>query len=273
MESKAHFQGFHGLHMVGFDDPHLSWLPLTAWGVSANIHKLSLSYFSSAPRDSGPWMIHSSAILLSQLTGWSSNWSDYHGPVVLRVVCPLRSLPPQHPLLHHRQQVLLSAQFSPSPPSSLNSFAVTYKNKLWRNEIATKWVSPHFSDDDGCDIRKRAAKQGRCKKKADILFNLAMSGGMSGVSTNIDCHQCTAVSLTQSITQFGIMSATKHDFTRQYGDCTLQDFHFAPPEPKKHCYLTEILFRGWFPTLRWTILSLKTVRTLSCMSSWHVSGS
>ena len=38
------------------------------------------------------------------------------------------------------------------------------------------------SDHVGCG-RKRVAKQGRCKKKADILFNLAMSGGMSGVST------------------------------------------------------------------------------------------
>ena len=36
------------------------------------------------------------------------------------------------------------ASFSPGF-SILNSFAVTYKNKLWRNEIATKWVSPQFS--------------------------------------------------------------------------------------------------------------------------------
>ena len=35
------FQGFHGLHMVGLDDPHFSWLPPTTWGVSANISRLS----------------------------------------------------------------------------------------------------------------------------------------------------------------------------------------------------------------------------------------
>ena len=44
-------------------------------------------------------------------------------------------------------------------------FAVCYRSKRWRNEIAT---------------RKRIAK-GKNNSKEDILFNLATSSGMSGV--------------------------------------------------------------------------------------------
>ena len=166
---------------MGLDDTHLSWLPLTAWGVSANIHKLSLSHFQVIlVKWANKCSNDLSSIFKTLTNGWSQNWSDCDGPTVLRTVRPLRTLPPQHPLLYHRQQVLLTN--SKLASQSLNSFAVTYKNKLWRNEIATKWVAPIFSSNH-CDCdRKRVAKQGRRKKKADILFNLAMSGGMSGVS-------------------------------------------------------------------------------------------
>ena len=83
----------------------------------------------------------------------------------------------------------------------LHSFAVIYKNKLWRNKIATKWVLAIFPIDPrhqhhlhhSGHCRKRVAKQGRQKKKADILFNLAMSGGMSGVRTNIQASQLNPV--------------------------------------------------------------------------------
>ena len=51
-------------------------------------------------------------------------------------------------------------------PIVVSSFAVCYKSKLWRNEIAT---------------RKRLAHGMNKNKKADILFNLATSGGTSGV--------------------------------------------------------------------------------------------
>ena len=60
------------------------------------------------------------------------------------------------------------------------------------------------SDHCDCD-RKRVAKQGRRKKKADILFNLAMSGGMSGVTNTITI----IVTLNQSL----IISAS--DFPRK----------------------------------------------------------
>ena len=50
-------------------------------------------------------------------------------------------------------------------PIVVSSFAVCYRSKLWRNEIAT---------------RKRLAR-GRKSFKEDILFNLATSSGMSGV--------------------------------------------------------------------------------------------
>ena len=50
-------------------------------------------------------------------------------------------------------------------PIVVSSFAVCYRSKLWRNEIAT---------------RKRLAR-GNKSSKEDILFNLATSSGMSGV--------------------------------------------------------------------------------------------
>ena len=50
-------------------------------------------------------------------------------------------------------------------PIVVSSFAVCYRSKLWRNEIAT---------------RKRLAR-GKKSFKEDILFNLATSSGMSGV--------------------------------------------------------------------------------------------
>ena len=55
-------------------------------------------------------------------------------------------------------------------PIVVSSFAVCYKSKLWRNEIAT---------------RRRLAR-GNKNKKGDILFNLATSGGMSGVRKQIE---------------------------------------------------------------------------------------
>ena len=59
-------------------------------------------------------------------------------------------------------------------PIVVSSFAVCYKSKLWRNEIST---------------RKRLAR-GKNNTKSDILFNLATSGGMSGVrkESEILCH-------------------------------------------------------------------------------------
>ena len=50
-------------------------------------------------------------------------------------------------------------------PLVVTSFAVCYKTKLWRNELAT---------------RKRLLRERR-NEKSDILFHLATSGGMSGV--------------------------------------------------------------------------------------------
>ena len=50
-------------------------------------------------------------------------------------------------------------------PLVVTSFAVCYKTKLWRNELAT---------------RKRLLRERR-NDKSDILFHLATSGGMSGV--------------------------------------------------------------------------------------------
>ena len=50
-------------------------------------------------------------------------------------------------------------------PIIVSSFAVCYRNRLWRNEIAS---------------RKRLAKGKKCGKE-EILFNLATSSGMSGV--------------------------------------------------------------------------------------------
>ena len=50
--------------------------------------------------------------------------------------------------------------------SVVSSFAQCYKRKLWRNEIAT---------------RKRMAGRLQKTTKSDILFNLATSGGLSGV--------------------------------------------------------------------------------------------
>ena len=51
--------------------------------------------------------------------------------------------------------------------SVVSSFAICYRNKLWRNEIA---------------VRKRLeqAKMLRRNTKEDIIFNLATSSGMSG---------------------------------------------------------------------------------------------
>ena len=50
-------------------------------------------------------------------------------------------------------------------PIVVSSFALCYRSKLWRNEIA---------------IRKRIAK-GKKNFKEDIIFNLATSSGMSGI--------------------------------------------------------------------------------------------
>ena len=50
-------------------------------------------------------------------------------------------------------------------PLVVTSFAVCYKTKLWRNELAT---------------RKRLLRERR-NEKSDILFHLATSSGMSGV--------------------------------------------------------------------------------------------
>ena len=60
-----------------------------------------------------------------------------------------------------------------------------------QEQVVEKWDRYKVSfttifSSDHCDCdRKRVAKQGRRKKKADILFNLAMSGGMSGVTNTI----------------------------------------------------------------------------------------
>ena len=70
-----------------------------------------------------------------------------------------------------------------------------------QEQVVEKWDRYKVSfttifSSDHCDCdRKRVAKQGRRKKKADILFNLAMSGGMSGVTNTI----AIIVTLNQSI--------------------------------------------------------------------------
>jgi len=51
-------------------------------------------------------------------------------------------------------------------PIVVSSFAICYRNKLWRNEITT---------------RKRIALLRRRNTKEDIIFNLSTSSGMSGV--------------------------------------------------------------------------------------------
>ena len=127
----------------------------------------------------------------------------------------------------------------------LHSFAVIYKNKLWRNKIATKWVLAIFPIDPrhqphlhhSGHVRKRAAKQGRQKKKADILFNLAMSGGMSGVRTNIQASQLTFKWVGEP----------------GYSNLMFCDFLIVATT---YC--------------RWTIQSRRAVRTQSCMRSWQV---
>jgi hypothetical protein len=48
----------------------------------------------------------------------------------------------------------------------VSSYAITYRNKLWRNHATTK----------------RRMATGQAINKEDIIFNLAMSGGMSGVT-------------------------------------------------------------------------------------------
>ena len=50
-------------------------------------------------------------------------------------------------------------------PIVVSSFAVCYRQKLWRNEIA---------------VRKRLAMFARRNTKEDIIFNLNTSSGMSG---------------------------------------------------------------------------------------------
>ena len=47
----------------------------------------------------------------------------------------------------------------------VSSFAICYRNKLWRNEI---------------NVRKRMAMMTRRNTKEDIIFNLSKSSGMSG---------------------------------------------------------------------------------------------
>ena len=50
-------------------------------------------------------------------------------------------------------------------PIVVSSFAVCYRNKLWRNEIA---------------VRRRIATIKRKNTKEEIIFHLATSSGMSG---------------------------------------------------------------------------------------------
>ena len=48
----------------------------------------------------------------------------------------------------------------------VSSFAICYRNKLWRNEI---------------NVRKRMARKMKRNTKEDIIFNLSTSSGMSGL--------------------------------------------------------------------------------------------
>ena len=50
----------------------------------------------------------------------------------------------------------------------VSSFAICYRNKLWRNEI---------------NVRKRMARRIKRNTKEDIIFNLSTSSGMSGLTT------------------------------------------------------------------------------------------
>ena len=135
LDRKADFQGFYVLHMVGPDDPHFSWVPLTAWGVSANIPKLSLSHFQVHvvmwANKCHIWLLQMVESKLVRL--W---WASCSAGCAPSAGSSCSTSPP----------ISSSAGASFSPGFSIrNSFAVTYKNKLWRNEIATKWVSPQFS--------------------------------------------------------------------------------------------------------------------------------
>ena len=114
-----------------------------------------------------------------------SNWSDSYGATVLWTLCPLRTFPSQHPLLSYRKQVhhhlSYGCLFTLSPWPALPWPTRTSCGGMKLRQSEFHQIS---SDHVGCG-RKRVAKQGRCKKKADILFNLAMSGGMSGVTTTV----------------------------------------------------------------------------------------
>ena len=56
----------------------------------------------------------------------------------------------------------------------VSSFAICYRNKLWRNEI---------------NVRKRMARMTRRNTKEDIIFNLSKSSGMSGEVLIIRYHK------------------------------------------------------------------------------------
>ena len=56
----------------------------------------------------------------------------------------------------------------------VSSFAICYRNKLWRNEI---------------NVRKRMARMTRRNTKEDIIFNLSKSSGMSGELFIIICQK------------------------------------------------------------------------------------
>ena len=98
------FQGFPGLHLVGLDDPHFSWLTLTAWGVSANIQNFLVSEVCT-PCETGRWLLKLFTVYIYIAIVLPSNWSDSYGATVLWTLCPLRTFPSQHPLLSYRKQV------------------------------------------------------------------------------------------------------------------------------------------------------------------------
>ena len=87
----------------------------------------------------------------------------------------------------------------PTIPIVVSSFAVCYRSKLWRNEIAT---------------RKRLAR-GKKNFKEDILFNLATSSGMSGVRVEseilrkMDVTESEYEQLTVSQNKYVIDNMTK----------------------------------------------------------------
>ena len=188
--------------MVGLDDPHFSWFPLAAWGVSANIQKLSLSHIWSALCEVGQQIlewhtIHSSAILLSQVVE-----AQIGQTMMGQLFCGLCALCGLF-LLNIPSYIIVSRCSIVNLVLNLNSWSPWSPDQLCcdlQEQVVEKWdrdkvgekLSSHYHchnhnhyrhNHHRLNDRKRVAKQGRRKKKADILFNLAMSGGMSGVST------------------------------------------------------------------------------------------